>query len=46
MICFIHDDGSNDNTLKIVSKYMVIYQDKFVVLTYEKAGGAKKIFFL
>lgn len=43
-VCYIHDDGSTDNTWQTIKKYEADYPDKFVVLNYEKCGGACKNF--
>ena len=43
-VCYIHDDGSADNTWQTIKKYESDYPDKFVVLNYEKCGGACKNF--
>lgn len=42
---YIHDDGSNDNTLKIIKKYTEMYSDKIVLIGGEKQGSAKQNFF-
>ena len=43
-ICYIHDDGSKDHTVQICEEYEARYPDKFKVLKYEPAGGAKNNF--
>ncbi|GHV38164.1 hypothetical protein FACS1894187_16560 [Synergistales bacterium] len=42
--CYIHDDGSTDSTVKIITKY-ADNSDKFIVLDYPPQGGAKENFF-
>lgn len=44
-ICYIHDDGSNDNTKIVINEFAQKYPNKFVVLDGEKTGGAKENFF-
>lgn len=43
-ICYIHDDGSTDNTLKICQKYSKMYPDKIVLMNYKPTGSACKNF--
>ena len=38
---FIHDDGSTDNTVEIISKYEKSYPNKIVVVDAPSTGGAK-----
>ncbi|GHV45913.1 glycosyltransferase (rhamnosyltransferase),family 2 (GT2) [Synergistales bacterium] len=42
--CYIHDDGSTDSTVKIITEY-ADNSDKFIVLDYPPQGGAKENFF-
>lgn len=42
--CYIHDDGSTDNTIQILDHYSLKYPDKFMLLTYPSCGGAKENF--
>lgn len=43
-VCYIHDDGSTDNTLIIIKKYTDAYPKKFIKLNYDKTGGARNNF--
>lgn len=43
-ICYIHDDGSRDQTLSICREYCQHDPERFKILEYEKAGGAKENF--
>ena len=43
-VCYIHDDGSSDNTNKIIMRYKEKYPDKFQILLYARCGTAKKNF--
>lgn len=43
-ICYIHDDGSKDNTKKICEEYAKRFPDKFEILTYPSCGSAKENF--
>lgn len=42
---YIHDDGSTDNTLKIIKKYVEAYPEKIVLIQGSPTGGAKFNFF-
>lgn len=42
--CYIHDDGSKDTTVEICRKFADSYPDKFIILDYPSAGGAKNNF--
>lgn len=42
---YIHDDGSNDNTVKIALSYQERIPDKISLLTYPRQGGARNNFF-
>ncbi len=45
-ICYIHDDGSSDNTLEVVSDYVKAHGDRFVLMEDGAAHlGAKGNFF-
>lgn len=44
-VCYIHDDGSTDNTLEICTNYANRFPDKIKILHYGKCGGAKENFF-
>lgn len=44
-VCYIHDDGSTDNTIKICEKYANQFPDKVKILHYAGCGGAKENFF-
>lgn len=41
---FIHDDGSEDNTIEIIRKYQNRYPDKIHILAGQKTGGSKQNF--
>lgn len=43
-ICFIHDDGSKDNTVQICQVYEQKYPARFKILNYGPTGGAKNNF--
>ena len=43
-ICYIHDDGSVDDTLSICKEYYQNYPEKIVILDYPPTGGAKNNF--
>lgn len=42
---YIHDDGSNDNTISIIRNYVEKYSDKFILIEGSPTGGAKNNFF-
>lgn len=42
--CFIHDDGSDDETIKIIKYYCERYPQKFVLVEGGSTGGAKSNF--
>ena len=42
--CYIHDDGSKDNTVEVCRKFADSYPDKFIILDYPSTGGAKNNF--
>lgn len=42
---YIHDDGSNDNTVSIIHSYVEKYPDKFILIEGPPTGGAKNNFF-
>lgn len=42
---FIHDDGSTDNTLRIINDYIDKYDEKIKLISGPKTGGAKNNFF-
>lgn len=44
--CYIHDDGSDDGTVKIINLYCKRYPDRFVFLGSDKTGGAASNFFV
>lgn len=44
-VCYIHDDGSKDNTIRICEDYERRYPGTIRNLKYEVAGGAKNNFF-
>lgn len=44
-VCYIHDDGSTDNTVSICKEFCSQHREQFVVLDYPKTGGAKYNFF-
>lgn len=44
-ICYVHDDGSKDNTKKILEKYKKDYFDKFVILDGPSQHGSRDNFF-
>ena len=43
-VCYIHDDGSKDQTLQICQEYEKKYPSKFRILDYAPTGGAKNNF--
>lgn len=43
--CYIHDDGSVDDTLKVAYEFCTKDPDRFIVLDYPQTGGAKMNFF-
>ena len=43
--CYIHDDGSSDQTLEICLRYQEAYPENFLVLNYPASGGSKENFF-
>lgn len=43
-ICYIHDDGSSDNTQAIIDKYVSGYPNKFVIVSGNSTGSAKNNF--
>lgn len=43
-ICYIHDDGSSDNTIAIINEYTRIYSERFVNLQYAPLHSASKNF--
>ena len=43
-VCYIHDDGSKDQTVQICKEYEKEYPDKFKILDYGPTGGAKNNF--
>lgn len=43
-ICYIHDDGSNDKTLKIIDEFKKDYPEKFVIWNYDSCKSAKNNF--
>lgn len=43
-VCYIHDDGSSDGTLQVVSRYLEKYPEKFQLLEGPFQGEAKKNF--
>ena len=42
--CFVHDDGSKDETVKILEDYCSRYPQRFVMVEGESTGGAKSNF--
>lgn len=43
-VCYIHDDVSSDNTIRIIRDYCALYPRMFVYLGSSKCGGAKENF--
>ena len=43
-ICYIHDDGSKDQTIQICQEYKKMHPGKFKILDYAPTGGAKNNF--
>jgi glycosyltransferase involved in cell wall biosynthesis len=43
-VCYIHDDGSTDDTMSIIKEYKRKYPESFIVLDYVGCGGACKNF--
>lgn len=41
---YVHDDGSKDGTLKLLSNYVAKYPEKITVLDYPSQGGALQNF--
>ncbi len=39
--CYIHDDGSKDQTITIINQYITDYQDKFILIDSPSQGSAK-----
>ncbi len=44
-LCYIHDDGSSDNTLNITKNWIGDKKGKYIILEGEPTGGAKENFF-
>ncbi|MCD8326430.1 MAG: glycosyltransferase family 2 protein [Lachnospiraceae bacterium] len=44
-VCYIHDDASSDETVRIIEDYCTLYPQMFVFLGSSKCGGAKNNFF-
>lgn len=44
-VCYIHDDGSTDQTVSICKEFCSRHREQFVFLDYPKTGGAKNNFF-
>ena len=44
-VCYIHDDGSTDDTFEVCRNYSWRYPEKFRILYYGHCGGAKENFF-
>lgn len=44
-VTYIHDDGSTDQTMKVIEEYTTKYPQKFVKVDGISTGGAKKNFF-
>lgn len=44
-VTYIHDDGSMDQTMKVIEEYTTKYPQKFVKVDGISTGGAKKNFF-
>lgn len=44
-VIYIHDDGSNDNTVSIIQKYADKYPDKITIIEGPPTGGSKNNFF-
>lgn len=43
--CYIHDDGSTDNTKRICEKFCQRHEENFILLEYPSTGGARNNFF-
>lgn len=43
-VCYVHDDGSNDNTVSIIRNIQNQYSEKFVILDYPATGSSKANF--
>jgi glycosyltransferase involved in cell wall biosynthesis len=43
-VCYIHDDGSTDNTVNILKDYKDKYPEKICIVNGESTGGAKNNF--
>lgn len=43
-VCYIHDDGSKDNTVRIIKQYTTNYPDRFIELNFPVCGSAKTNF--
>jgi len=39
-VCYIHDDGSGDNTVSVLKQFAEAYPEKFVLLSHPPTGGA------
>ena len=46
LCCYIHDDGSDDETVEIINRFCKQYPDKFIFLGSDKTGGAASNFFM
>ncbi len=46
LCCYIHDDGSDDETVEIINWFCKQYPDKFIFLGSDKTGGVASNFFM
>ncbi|WP_051200725.1 glycosyltransferase family 2 protein [Butyrivibrio sp. XPD2002] len=43
-ICYVHDDGSKDETVSIIKEFKGAYPDRLRIMEFEKTGSSKKNF--